>query len=78
MAAVGIAALTKIHARELATKKEDILVNSCCPGLVRTDMSSGHGDLSPDEGAEMPVMLALLPHDSPTGQFWKDKKILKW
>ena len=76
---MALTALTKIHARELAADdREDILVNCCCPGWVKTDMSSNTGPLIPDEGAETPVLCALLPSGSPTGEFWKDKKITDW
>ena len=44
-----------------ATRGENILVNSCCPGWVRTDMGGASASLSPDEGADTPVWLATLP-----------------
>lgn len=75
--AMGIIALTKIHARNVLDK-EDVLVNCCCPGWVRTDMSGGKGPLSPDEGAETPVMVAMLPTGSPNGEFWREKKLYQW
>lgn len=72
-------ALTKIHAKELAASgKEDILVNACCPGWVKTDMAGPQAPKTPDQGAETPVMLALLPPGSPTGEFWRDMKITQW
>ena len=75
----AVIALTKVHAKELAEcGKEDILVNSCCPGWVRTDMAGDRAPLSPDEGAETPVIVALLPAGSPSGEFWKDKKVTQW
>ena len=58
--------------------KEDILINACCPGLVKTDMSSNKGSLTPDQGAETPILCALLPPSSPSGEFWKDKAVTKW
>jgi len=60
--------------------RSDILVNCCCPGFVATDMSSGKGNLSVDEGASNPVYLALLPPNSPSpkGNFVKDLKIQNW
>ena len=60
------------------TGKEDILINACCPGWVRTDMAGPRAPLTPDQGAETPVMLALLPPGSPSGEFWKDKKVVQW
>ena len=74
---MAVTALTKVHARELSGK-DDILVNSCCPGWVKTDMAGDKAPLTPDQGAETPVLCALLPAGSPTGEFWKDKKVAKW
>ena len=69
----------QVHAREMSgSGKEDVLVNACCPGWVKTDMAGDRATLTPDQGAETPVMLAFLPHGSPTGEFWKDKKITQW
>ena len=73
----AVIALSKIHAKELAAKG-DILVNSCCPGWVRTDMAGDRAPLSPDEGAVTPVMLALLPPGSPNGEFWRNQKVAEW
>lgn len=76
---VGVTALTMVHAREMAKSgKEDVLINACCPGWVRTDMAGYNAPLSPDEGAETPVYLALLPPGSPSGEFWKVKKVQQW
>ena len=43
-------------------------------------MAGDRAPLTPDQGAETPVMLALLPAgSSPTsGEFWKVKKIAVW
>ena len=38
-------------------------------------MSGPEAPLSPDEGAETPVLVALLPPGSPTGEFWSDKVV---
>ena len=57
------------------TDKEDVLVNACCPGWVKTDMAGQNAPLTPDQGAETPVLCALLPSGSPTGKFWKDKVV---
>lgn len=55
---LAVIALTKIHARQMACSgKDDVLVNTCCPGWVRTDMAGPNAPLSPDEGAVTPYML---------------------
>lgn len=70
--------MTIIECKNELVGKEDILVNCCCPGHVRTDMAGEKAPLSPDQGAETPIMLALLPAGSPTGGFWKDKALSSW
>uniref|UniRef100_A0A3P8SW71 carbonyl reductase (NADPH) n=1 Tax=Amphiprion percula TaxID=161767 RepID=A0A3P8SW71_AMPPE len=57
-----------------------ILVNACCPGWVRTDMTSEKAPKSPDEGAITPVYLALLPPGAtePHGKFVSDKEVQPW
>lgn len=72
---VGVNALTRVLDRELSKDEEkDIAVNTCCPGWVRTDMGGPNARLSPDQGAETPVYLALLPPKSPSGKFWSRQR----
>ena len=77
---VGVIALTKVHAREAARLgKEDVLVNACCPGWCKTDMTSDpKAPLTAAQGAETPVFLSLLPPGSPSGEFWKNKSVAVW
>uniref|UniRef100_UPI0025403E96 carbonyl reductase [NADPH] 1 n=1 Tax=Euleptes europaea TaxID=460621 RepID=UPI0025403E96 len=79
---IGVTVLSRIQARLLnETRKADgILLNACCPGWVRTDMAGPNASKTPDEGAETPVYLALLPPgaDSPHGQFVSEKKVQPW
>ena len=35
-------------------------------------MAGDKAPLTPDQGAETPIMCALLPAGSPTGGFWKE------
>ncbi|HVS28845.1 MAG TPA: SDR family oxidoreductase [Solirubrobacteraceae bacterium] len=69
-------ALTRILAAELADS--GILVNSACPGWVRTDMGSEYARLSVEEGADTPVWLATLPDDGPTGGFFRAREPIPW
>lgn len=69
-------ALTRMFAYEL--KDPNILVNSVCPGWVRTDMGGPNAPRSPEEGADTIVWLATLPDGSPTGGFFRDRKPIDW
>uniref|UniRef100_A0A4W5MP82 Carbonyl reductase 1 n=1 Tax=Hucho hucho TaxID=62062 RepID=A0A4W5MP82_9TELE len=78
----GLTVLSRIHARKLRHERpaDQILLNACCLGWVRTDMAGPNGPKSPDEGAITPVSLALLPAGAgePHGQFVIDKKVHPW
>ncbi|NXA35773.1 CBR1 reductase, partial [Eudromia elegans] len=79
---IGVTVLSRIQARMINEKRkgDHILLNACCPGWVRTDMAGPKAPKSPDEGAETPVYLALLPADAdgPHGQFVSDKTVQTW
>ncbi|KAF2107285.1 carbonyl reductase [Lophiotrema nucula] len=61
-----------------AEKDRGPLINSACPGYVNTDMTKGNGTLSPDEGAQTPVMLALADLMGQTGLFWRNERPQEW
>jgi len=64
-------AMTRILSTEL--RDEGVLVNSACPGFVRTDMGGPMGATkSVEDGASGIVWLATLPDDGPTGGFFRD------
>lgn len=69
-------ALTRIVQDELAD--EPVLVNSLCPGWVRTDMGGPHAERSVEEGADTAVWLATLPDDGPRGGFFRDREPIPW
>uniref|UniRef100_A0A3B4BAK6 carbonyl reductase (NADPH) n=1 Tax=Periophthalmus magnuspinnatus TaxID=409849 RepID=A0A3B4BAK6_9GOBI len=78
----GLTVLSMILARRLSKERpqDNILLNACCPGWVRTDMAGDKAPKSPDEGAITPVYLALLPPGAtePHGRFVSDKEVQKW
>lgn len=77
----SVNSLTKIQAREMKKdSRKDILVNCCCPGWVDTDMTSHSGPLTPAQGAETPMFLAMLPagSQSPNGEFFQKKTVVEW
>lgn len=79
---VGVTVLSFIQQREFnEDPREDLVVNAVHPGYVDTDMTSHKGPLTPDQGADAPTYLALLPPniDSPKGEFvWNDRTVTPW
>ena len=69
-------ALTRVLAAEL--KGSGILVNSMCPGWVKTDMGGPGAPRTVQQGADTAVWLATLPDDGPTGGFFRDRKTIAW
>lgn len=61
-----------------AAKGSGVLVNSVCPGWVRTDMGGPNATRSVDEGIETIVWAATLPDHGPTGGFFRDRKLIPW
>lgn len=74
----GLIGGTRALARESESKGKKVLVNSCCPGYVNTDMSRGNGTKTPDEGAMTPVWLAIQDFGGKSGSFYKDKEEIGW
>ncbi|XP_069191088.1 carbonyl reductase [NADPH] 3 isoform X2 [Procambarus clarkii] len=79
---VGVSALTRIQQRTFdVDSRPDLVVNSCHPGYVDTDMTSHTGRLTIEQGAVCPSYLALLPPNikEPRGAFlWYDKQVVDW
>jgi NAD(P)-dependent dehydrogenase (short-subunit alcohol dehydrogenase family) len=61
-----------------ATRDQDILINSMCPGWVRTDMGGPNATRSAEQGAETAVWLATLPYGGPSDGFFRDKQPIPW
>ncbi len=69
-------ALTRILAAE--TQGYNILVNSVCPGWVRTDMGGPNAERTVEQGASGIVWAATLPDDGPNGGFFRDGQPISW
>lgn len=69
-------ALTRMVAHEVDGM--NILVNSVCPGWVKTEMGGEGATRSVEHGAETPVWLATLEDGGPNGGFFRDKKRIAW
>jgi NAD(P)-dependent dehydrogenase (short-subunit alcohol dehydrogenase family) len=76
MSKAALNTLTRMFAT--ATEGSGILVNSLCPGWVRTVMGGPHASRGVEKGAETAVWLATLPDDGPTGGFFRDKTAIAW
>lgn len=69
-------AVTKVFAESY--KGKNILVNSVCPGWVRTEMGGAQAPRDLQTGAKSIVWAVLIPEDGPTGGFFRDGKPLEW
>jgi NAD(P)-dependent dehydrogenase (short-subunit alcohol dehydrogenase family) len=67
---------TRTLAAELADT--NILVNSMCPGWVKSDMGGANAPRTLAQGAETAVWLATIGDDGPRGGFFRDKQPLAW
>ena len=72
----SINTLTRMLDDEL--KGYNILVNSMCPGWVKTSMGGENAVRSIEQGADTAVWLATLPDDGPRGKFFRDRKEIPW
>ncbi|ACU34816.1 SDR family NAD(P)-dependent oxidoreductase [Actinosynnema pretiosum subsp. pretiosum] len=69
-------AITLQYARELAGT--NVLINSCCPGYVATDLNGFRGHRTPEQGAAAAIRLATLADGGPTGKFFDDEGEVPW
>ena len=69
-------ALTRILAAE--TQGYNILVNSICPGWVRTEMGGHNAERTVEEGVTGIVWAATLPDDGPSGGVFRDGHPIPW
>ena len=71
----GLNAVTKIFSNQTS---DAVLVNSICPGWVKTDMGGKEATRSLEQGISGILWAATLPNDGPNGGFFRDSKKLNW
>jgi NAD(P)-dependent dehydrogenase (short-subunit alcohol dehydrogenase family) len=76
MSKTAINVITKVLAAELAGT--NILVNSMCPGWVKTRMGGPDAPRSVEEGADTAGWLSTLPDGGPTGKIFRDRQEVSW
>lgn len=59
-------------------KEYNILVNSVCPGWVKTDMTGSDAPDQIEEAANSIVYVATLPNGTFSGYLFKNKRIIEW
>lgn len=76
---VALSALTFVQQKQLIAQGKDVSVNCVHPGFVKTDMTKGMGDFTPERGARAPLYLALEAPQSLKGTFvWHDCHQVNW
>ncbi|XP_073274450.1 uncharacterized protein [Primulina huaijiensis] len=67
---------TRLMARLLSERPEGhkIHINCYCPGWVKTAMTGWAGHVTPEEGADTAVWLALLPDQFVSGKFFAERR----
>lgn len=76
MSKTALNTVTKVFAAEAAGS--DILVNSVCPGWVKTDMGGAGATRSLKEGIFGMIWAANLKEGGPTGGFFRDGKKIEF
>ena len=75
VAKAALNALTHALPRDLP---KGVKINACDPGWVATRMGGASAPLTPEEGADTPIWLALLPDNGPTGGFFRKRQPAAW
>ncbi len=75
VAKAALNALTHALPRDLP---KGVKINACDPGWVATRMGGTSAPLTPEQGADTPVWLALLSDDGPTGGFFHNRQPAAW
>nr|GLL21665.1 carbonyl reductase [NADPH] 1-like [Ipomoea trifida] len=73
---LAVNAFTRLMARELSDRPDGqkIYINCYCPGWVKTALTGWAGSISPEEAADTPVWLSLIPDKFVTGKFFAERR----
>ena len=72
---VQLNTVTKLFSNQAG---ENILVNSVCPGWVKTEMGGSGATRTLEQGISGIIWAATLPNDGPNGSFFRDGKKREW
>lgn len=82
MSKLGVTAATIVQQADMDkdTSRQDVVINCCCPGFVSTNMTSYKGHKTIEQGAETPMLCALLPEGEMEirGKYLSEKKVHPW
>ena len=61
MSKVCLTAMTRVHQQEFDREepKRNIVINSCCPGYVKTDMTGQWGLVNADQGTDLSLLSSI-------------------
>jgi NAD(P)-dependent dehydrogenase (short-subunit alcohol dehydrogenase family) len=76
MSKTALNAITRVFSEELAER--GILVNSVCPGWVRTDLGGPEASRSIEEGIDTIIWLASSDEVTESGGFWRRRERIAW
>ncbi|OWR51675.1 carbonyl reductase [NADPH] 3-like [Danaus plexippus] len=76
---VALSALTFVQQKQFIEQGKDISINCVHPGFVKSDMTKGRGNFTPERGARTPLYLLLEAPQSHKGTFvWHDGHQVNW
>jgi NAD(P)-dependent dehydrogenase (short-subunit alcohol dehydrogenase family) len=61
-----------------ALQSKGIVVNSICPGWVKTDMGGASAPRTPEQGADTAIWLATEASRNETGKFWRNRASVRF
>ncbi|RKF22230.1 SDR family NAD(P)-dependent oxidoreductase [Alginatibacterium sediminis] len=75
---VSKAALNALTLSWSKSSEKGVLINSMCPGWVKTRMGGDDAELAPEEAAKTALWLINAEEDGPNGGFFRNQKAIDW